>query len=191
MADLVGSPDIILLWPIGRELAEPTPVPGYSIRALPAELDSWWIDIHRKAVPVWRREQLEAWLDRYRSLALKGGILVATEDSSGEPVATAGSIANSKKEVSLNGGQIAWVATVPEHRGLGLANWLCAVATQRLLQGNFQSIFLCTGDDMPAAISVYLRLGYIPYLYASDQEIRWKRICKLLEFPFTPEKWMR
>ena len=128
---------------------------------------------------------LEGWLERYRSLALPEGILVDTQDSNGEPVATAGSIANSKAEIGLSGGQLAWVATIPDHRGLGLARWLSAVATQRLLQEGFQSIFLCTGDDMPAAIRVYLSLGYAPYIYASDQQSRWDRIFKLVGYPFT------
>jgi hypothetical protein len=59
MSDLVGSPDILLVWMAGRELpSSMRPVTGYSVRALPRSLDSWWIDIHRKAVPAWSTSDL-------------------------------------------------------------------------------------------------------------------------------------
>jgi len=189
MSDLVGSPDIILVWPGDRELPEPVPVPGYSVRALPPALDSWWVDIHRKAVPSFAEPDLVRWLERYRSLALPEGILVATDEATQEPVATAGSLAHSKDGMFPDGGQIGWVATVPEYRGRGLARWLTALATLRLRRDGFRNVFLCTGEDMPAAIRVYLRLGYLPCLYASDQRDRWGRICAAIEKPFEPERW--
>lgn len=53
MYDLVGRPDMILVWVEGREVPiSMRPVTGYSVRSLPRSLDSWWIDIHRRAVPV-------------------------------------------------------------------------------------------------------------------------------------------
>lgn len=189
MSDLVGSPDIILVWPSGREVPAPVPVAGCSVRALPRTLDSWWVDIHRKAIPSFGTSDLTRWLALYRDLSLTQGILVATEDATQKPVATAGSLADSKGGMFPDGGQLAWVATVPEHRGHGLANWLCALATNRLQEDGFGTIFLSTGDDMPAAIRVYLRLGYIPCLYASDQRNRWARICEVTGSPFQPDQW--
>jgi len=165
------------------------PVGGYSVRSLPRSLDSWWIDIHRKAVPVFGESDLKGWLERYRSLALPRGILVATDDASGDPVATAGSIANSKDGMFPEAGQLGWVATVPDHRKRGLASWLCALATIRLQQDGFKRIFLCTGDDMTPAIRVYRQLGYLPCIYASDQHSRWARICQLIDMPFEPDHW--
>lgn len=188
MTDLVGSPDIIMVWPSGKS-PDPLPVSGYSVRVLPRSLDDWWIDIHRKAVPVWKAPDLARWLDRYRMLALPDGILVATDVATGSPVATAGSIANSKEGVFSQGGQLAWVATVPEHRGRGLASWLSALATIRLQRDGHGTIFLCTGDDLTSAIRVYLRLGYLPCLYASDQRDRWARICEAIGHPFEPDGW--
>jgi mycothiol synthase len=81
------------------------------------------------------------------------------------------------------------VATVPEHRGRGLATWVSALATRRLLEDGFRRVFLCTGDDMPDAIRVYLRLGYLPCLYASDQRDRWSCICESIGAPFAPDRW--
>lgn len=187
VADLVGSPDIIMVWPPGM-IPEVVPVAGYSVRALPESLDSWWVDIHRKAVPVWDASSLARWLERYRSLALPEGVLVAT-DEAGQPVATAGSIVSSKAGIFPKSGQLAWVATVPGHRRRGLATWLSALATRRLQDEGFTSIFLCTGDDLTAAMRVYLQLGYRPCLYASDQRDRWARICESLGLAFEPDDW--
>jgi GNAT superfamily N-acetyltransferase len=186
--DLVGSPDIIMVWPPG-ECPDPPPVAGYSVRALPETLDSWWIDLHRQAIPTWGVPDFERWLERYRALALPEGVLVATHDATGEPVGTAGSIVNSKDGIFPESGQLAWVATIPEHRGQGLATWLSALATRRLQREGHRTIFLCTGDDLTAAIQVYLRLGFLPCLYASGQHDRWARICEVIGHPFEPSDW--
>ena len=189
MTDLVGSPDIILVWPVGREAPEAGAVDGYSVTAIGPERDPDWIDVHRRAVPSFAHADLATWLARYRSLALPDGVLLATDDATGEAVATAGSIANDKDGMFPGGGQLAWVATVPDRQGRGLGTWLSALATGRLLADGFRTIFLCTGDDLAAAIHVYLRLGYLPCIYASDQRDRWGRICEEIGHPFEPDRW--
>ncbi len=177
------------MWPENQKVPDPATVTGYSVRELPPALDSWWIDIHRKATPWFAVSNLESWLGEYRNLSLNQGVLVATEDATQQPVATAGSLSNSKAGMFPDGGQLGWVATVPEHRGRGLATWLCALATIRLKEDGFKKVFLCTGEDMPQAIRVYLRLGYIPCIYASDQRDRWAQICQEIGNPFEPDQW--
>ncbi len=189
MADLVGSPDIILVWPKGQALSVPQSVSGYSVQVLTPELDEWWIEIHRKAVPSFPASSLSTWLERYRSLALEDGIIVATDNATKQPVATAGSIDSDKDGMFPKGGQLAWVATVPEYQKHGLATWLSALVTQRLIDEGFENIFLCTGDDLIPAISVYLKLGYLPCLYASDQADRWSKICDTIHRPYEPHLW--
>jgi len=70
MSDLIGSPDIIMVWPEGQSLLGPEPLAGYSVRSLPPEHDSWWIAIHRQAVPSFQVADLKEWLERFRSFAL-------------------------------------------------------------------------------------------------------------------------
>ena len=183
------NPDILLVWPRGKSLAPAPPPDGYEVHTLPESLDAWWIEIHRLAVPTFRRSDLEGWLISYRELALPDGVLVAVHTESGTPVATAGSIANSKQGMFPDGGQLAYVATVPDHRGRGLGRWLSTLATQRLLDDGYRTHFLCTGDDLTAAISVYLRMGYVPCMYAADQRERWARICAEIDQPFEPDRW--
>ena len=190
MTDLVGSPDILMVWPRGNP-EPPQRVPaGYSVAPLPPADDEAWIRIHRMAVPSFPTDKLESWLARYRELALPDAILVATDEASGERVATAGAIAHSKDGMFPGGGQLAWVATVPAHRGRGLARALSARSTARLMRDGYRRIFLSTGDDLTAAIGLYLDLGYLPCLYASDQPGRWRRICAAIGARYEPRRWM-
>lgn len=189
MSNFEGRPESVLVLPRERRVATPNAVAGYSVQAMPRSLDSLWVDIHRKAVPRYARFDLINWLERYRRLSLSDGILLATENATQEPVATAGSLVNPKDDMFPDGGQLGWVATVPEHRGRGLANWLCGLATIRLQSDSFKRVFVSTGEDMPEAIRVYMRLGYVPCLFAVDQRERWERICDCIGSPFEPDGW--
>ena len=59
----------------------------------------------------------------------------------------------------------------------------------RLLRGGYTHIYLNTDDWRLPAITVYLRLGWIPFLYQADMEARWRVVCEQLNWPFTPEDW--
>ena len=180
----------ILVWPRGRQAPQPLPVDGYSIQPLPADQDSWWLNIQCQAVPHYTSDLLTPSLERYRRLALAEGILIAVEECSRLPVATAGSLISPRDDLFLNAGEIGWVATVPEHRQKGLSQWLCGVALNRLLAQDFDTIFLSTGRDMPDAIRLYFRLGFVPYLYAPEQWGEWEEICQENRLPFEPDRWI-
>lgn len=66
---------------------------------------------------------------------------------------------------------------------------MSTIATIRLVEEGFKNVFLCTGDDMLAAIKVYLSIGYTPCLYASDQKSRWSDICHKIGLSYTPDEW--
>ena len=177
---MAENPDIILVWPKdkrGPRYAQPE---GYTVAPLAPAEDDLWVDIHRLAIPSFSVPDLRGWLARYRTLALADGILVARDKQSRRPIATAGSLADGKSGMFPSGGQLGWVATVPAHRGRGLATWLCGMATERLLAAGFDNIFVSTGDEMLPAIRVYLGLGYLPCLYAPDQRERWIAISRLI-----------
>ncbi len=184
------NPDLILVWPLYEKRPEIVPIEGYTVNYLSKNNDSWWIDIHKQAVPSFSKSKLENWLSHYRSLSLTKGILVATHNEKQTPVATAGSLANSKQGMFPDGGQLGWVATIPDHRGQGLAQWLSALATKRLIDEDFKNIFLCTGIDMLPAIRVYLNLGYVPCLCDDNQKDRWEFISKELNDRSVIEKWI-
>jgi mycothiol synthase len=89
------------------------------------------------------------------------------------------------------GGELGWVAVRPEHRGRRLGTAVCAAATARLLSGSYRRIYLQTDDWRLPALLTYLRLGYVPFLYAAGMLSRWQAICEALGWPFAPEAWPR
>jgi len=87
------------------------------------------------------------------------------------------------------GGELGWVAAHPEHSGNGLGRAVSAAATSRLIEIGYRRIFLRTDDHRLPAIKTYLKLGYVPFLFAPDMEARWKAICARLGWPFTVNEW--
>jgi mycothiol synthase len=86
------------------------------------------------------------------------------------------------------GGELGRVATTPAHQSNGLGSAVSAAATRRLIGAAYESVRVGTQDHCLPAIKVYLRLGYVPYLYAASMAERWQRICARLDWPFTPEE---
>jgi GNAT superfamily N-acetyltransferase len=185
-----GNPNIVLVWPDGRNAPVAVPVDGYRVRAAPLGPmgDEAWLAVHREAIPGFREPEYRTWLARYRALALPGGILLA-HDPAGDPVATAGAIAHDAGGLFPGGGQVAWVATVPRHRGRGFATWLSALVTARLLDEGYPTVAVVTGDDLIPAIRIYRSIGFVPYLYALDQPRRWEHICSAAGLEFAPHRW--
>ena len=87
------------------------------------------------------------------------------------------------------GGELGWVAGHPDHTGNGLGLAVCASVVRRLLQAGYKNIFLNTDDWRLPALSIYLRLGWIPLLYMADMEERWRDVCAKLDWPFNPQDW--
>jgi mycothiol synthase len=134
--------------------------------------------------PGWNAEKLRAWRERM----LPQGWFMVVHNASNEIVATAMAFRD-RLEFGCQGGEMGWVACVPGHRAKGLGLAVSAAATTRLIEEGYRHIHLYTEDWRFAALKTYLRLGYIPFLYAPDMPERWRTICTQLKWPFTPEKW--
>ncbi len=186
---MTRNPDILLVWPPRQSVPDLAPPPSINVRPLRPDEDSTWVELHQESVPTFTAGDLRTWLARYRELALESGNLLAEDHETNRPVATAGSIANDKDGMFPGAGQLAYVATVPSARRRGLATWLSALALRRLLTDGYRRIFVCTGDDLLPAIRIYLRLGFVPCLYAADQRERWQVICERIDAPYEPERW--
>ena len=119
---------------------------------------------------------------------LPDGWFLIVHRASGEIVATA--MANhSPLELHPFAGELGWVAGHSGHAGKGLGMAVCASAVRRLLQGGYKNIYLKTDDWRLPALSIYLRLGWIPFLFLPDMEERWRDVCAKLDWPFSPEDW--
>lgn len=85
------------------------------------------------------------------------------------------------------GGELGWLAADPAHAGRGLGMAVSAAVTGRLISAGYRNIHLYTEEWRLAAIKTYLKLGYIPFLFAPEMAGRWRKVCAQLQWPFGPE----
>jgi mycothiol synthase len=116
--------------------------------------------------------------------ALEGGFFVIEHVASGELVSSGQAWRGSTMSRHPDAGQMGWLVTDPSHAGKGLGTIVAASATNRLAAEGYQRPCLGTEDFRIAAISIYLKLGWRPYLYREDMVPRWRSIfaCLAREF---------
>jgi len=83
-------------------------------------------------------------------------------------------------------GQLGWLVTDPSHAHKGLGTIVSACATNRLAAEGYSRPYLGTEDFRIAAIGLYLKLGWRPYIYHDDMELRWRNIFAFLGREFEP-----
>ncbi len=89
------------------------------------------------------------------------------------------------------GGDIGYVITTSEHRGKGIGYAVSIAATRRLIQSGYKNIRVVTNDHRLSALKIYLKIGFVPFLYTKDSEDRWKSICEILNWSFAPNAWVK
>ena len=177
-----------MVWPAYLLDACPTVQlpPGYRVRPYQDGDEPRFFTVMELAGwPGWDADRLGPWQQR---LLPQSWFMVVHEDSH-ELVAT-GMALKDCCEFGQQGGEIGWIAVDPAHRGQGLGFAISAAATRRLIQEGYRHIHLYTEDWRLAALKTYLKLGYIPLLYAPDMMERWRSVCSRLQWPFTPERWL-
>jgi mycothiol synthase len=167
-----------MVWPQER-LGSPPPCSmpgGYALRTFrPGDVDEDLRLMRIAGFADWSREQLAGAMDK----CLPDGFFVIEHIQSGRLVATAMAHHQPLAEHPC-GGELSWVAGDSEHKGKGLGFTVCAAVVRRLIEIGYRNIFLRTDDHRLAAISVYLKLGFVPFLFAPDMERRWRDICAKL-----------
>ena len=167
-----------MIWPAEKLIARPAwPAPaGYALRTYTASDEGGHVALMRAAgFADWDVEKTRAALPQ----CISGGFFVITHEATGALVATAVAIRN-PMEGHPSGGELGWVAGDPEHVGKGLGRAVCAAATRRFLETGYSDIFLRTDDHRLAAIKTYLKLGYVPLLFAPDMRERWQEVLRQL-----------
>ena len=71
---------------------------------------------------------------------------------------------------------------------MGLGAAVSAKVTNRLVEEGYSTPGLETEDFRLAAINIYLKLGWRPYLYLDDMESRWRTTYERLGRPFLREQ---
>lgn len=134
--------------------------------------------------PGWDDAKLKPWIARIPP----GSWFMAVHTASEQIVATAMGLHDHSDQHPF-GGELGWVAADPAHTGKGLGAAVCAAVTARLLAAGYRNVHLYTEDWRWPAIRLYLKLGYVPYLYAPTMAARWQELCTRLGWPYTPEAW--
>ena len=103
------------------------------------------------------------------------------ETDSGEKVATITVVPNMW---STGMGYIHMVACKDEYKGRGLGKFMADFALQKFVEMGKERSFLLTGDARIAALSTYIKAGYVPVNYIDDEGkdmiARWQNIATVL-----------
>lgn len=117
---------------------------------------------------------------------LNGGFFVVENLASRQLVASCLAMRGSSSPRHPEAGQLGWLVTDPSHTRKGLATIVSSCATNRLAAERYTQPFLGTEDVRIPAISIYLKLGWRPYIYREDMESRWRSIFGCLGREFEP-----
>jgi GNAT superfamily N-acetyltransferase len=73
-------------------------------------------------------------------------------------------------------GRVHWVALLPRYQGLGLSKPLMTALCQRLRELGHERAYLSTSSARLAAINLYRRFGFVPFLENDGQAEVWRRM---------------
>lgn len=187
MADGKPEKQLQMVWPKHLVHSPPdvNPPSGYELRTYKSGDEPGFFKVMALAgFQGWDAEALQPWLARI----LPNGWFLIAHQATGEIVATAMTTHN-PSALHPFGGELGWVAADPAHAGQGLGLTVCAAVTARFIAAGYRNIYLRTDDFRLPAIKTYLKLGYLPFLFAPGMPERWQTVCEKLNWPFTPQNW--
>jgi len=86
-------------------------------------------------------------------------------------------------------GNLGWLAVHGDHRGIQMGKVLVERVVNRLKSSGYHRIYLETHDFRVAAIKLYFKTGWRPYLYNEEVSGRWKNICGEISIDFKEKEW--
>lgn len=151
------------------------------------ELRQYWPDDERAYKDLFNLGFTCDHLEHTQAQAVDDGFFVIEHPASGHLVASC---------VALRGGWdgghdrgiLGWLIADPSHARLGLGTIVAAQVTNRLSKEGYRVPGLGTEDFRLAAIGIYLKLDWRPYLYFEDMERRWREVFKRLGRRFLREE---
>ena len=180
-------PQLQMVWPASRLTTPPVvalPV-GYTLRTYRrGDEPDFYRVMALAGWPGWDDARLQPWIARIPPESW----FMITHDATNILVATAMGLHDHSDDHPF-GGELGWVAVDPAHAGQGLGTAVCAAVTARLIGAGYCNLHLYTEDWRLAALKLYLKLGYIPFLYTPAMPAQWRLICEQLDWPFTPGLW--
>jgi mycothiol synthase len=160
--------------------------PDYQLRIFEPvhDLEGYLSLVHEAGFTDFGRARVDACLQR----VLPDGFYLVVHRPTHDIVATAMATHNPTL-LHPYAGELGWVAGRPDHAGKGLGRAVCAAVIRRFLSAGYRRIYLLTDDFRLPALSVYLKLGFVPFLFEGTMAARWQSICDQLGWPYTPEAW--
>jgi len=189
VSDVPPTMQLQMLWPEEKTAGIPTlSLPDeYSMRTYRAGDDDEFVQLMQAAgFDGWNHDMLGGALRK----ALPDGIFLSVHTQTAAMVATAMATHN-PTDLHTFGGELGWVAAHPDHRGQRLGLAVCTAVMKRYAAAGYRRIYLQTDDWRLAAIKTYLKLGFVPFLFAPDMEKRWREVCEKLDWIFEIDRWPR
>jgi mycothiol synthase len=87
-------------------------------------------------------------------------------------------------------GEVGWTAVHPDHQNQGLGSALVSAVVRRFIRSGYSVIHLYTERWRLAALKMYLRLGFVPYLAPPKSNEHWHEICDQLGWSYAIEEWV-
>ncbi len=163
-----------MLWPPSRLGHPPAVALGadYRLRTIETrDYPQWGKLMAAVGFGDWPAERIEA----HRRGVLPGGFFVIEHVPTGALVATANANQGANDR-HPEGGELSFVAALPEHAGHGLGRAVCAAVVRRFLAAGYQRIYLKTDDFRLPAIKVYQQLGFEPFHFEPGMAERWAAV---------------
>lgn len=167
-----------MIWPRRRRpVPQQWPLPvGYSMRTYREGDKDGYIQLLRNAgFDTWDETRFQ---DVVTTMHPQG-LFFVIHDATQAMVATAAAQAK-QRDYYPGGGELGWVGVHPDHRGQGLGYVVCTAVMRRLALTDHPFIYLLTDYHRLPAIHVYLKLGWIPFLYTPEVAGEWRAVCAAL-----------
>ncbi|MGD2026498.1 MAG: GNAT family N-acetyltransferase, partial [Anaerolineales bacterium] len=179
---------IQMVWPPGRRMTNPEPrlAGGYFLRTYRrGDEECFFRLMDSVGWAGWDEAHLRPWLYR----ALPDGWFFAVQKASGKIAATCMATHDPTWQMPFCG-EVGWTATHPDHQGKGLGKAVVSAVVARFLNTGYRCVHLYTEHWRDAALKMYLKLGFVPYLDPSDSIKIWEKICARIGWTYEPEEWV-
>ena len=166
--------------------AEKTPLPefvaaaGFRLRTIAdSELASYNELRVSAGFKAWDAEKLR----EFRSKVLPDGMFLIEECTTGRFAASA-TAETADFEGYPEVGALGWVMAHPDFRGRHLGRAASVGAMHHLYEAGYRAFSLLTDDFRTAAVGMYLKLGWRPWLYLDEMEGRWRALAEKFGIDF-------
>ena len=173
------STSVQMLWPEKPVPAAPPLPDGYELGQLRDDEREQYVALMQLAgFADWSIERF-AWVDK---AVLPDGIFVIRRTKDQRIVATA-LAAHRPTPHHRWGGELGWVAAHPDESGKGFGRIVCVSVLKRFADAGYHRIYLSTDTFRLPALSVYLRLGFEPFVRKESEVPLWEQVYKRLNRP--------